>query len=82
LVKAFYPSADFSALPLAHLEGVQGGGFLVTSKQGSMELDSAQTARLILGPHLEQARLEEGKSPGGRQLTVPVPLWIWGLDAV
>ncbi|MFL5812618.1 MAG: GNAT family N-acetyltransferase [Bdellovibrionia bacterium] len=74
LVKAFYPNSDFSA-------HAQGSGFLVTSEQGSLQLDSAQIARLVLGPHLESAS-QETRQGGKRQLTVPIPLWIWGLDAV
>jgi GNAT superfamily N-acetyltransferase len=66
LVKAYYPTADFSAQP-------KEGGFYVKSQQEKMELSAPQTARLIFGPHLEDS---------GRQLTVPIPLWIWGLDAV
>jgi hypothetical protein len=84
LVKAFYPSSDFSAQPHPQADA-QGSGFLVSSMQGSMQLDSAQTARLILGPHLESSSPvtgQEAAPEGRRQLTVPIPLWIWGLDAV
>jgi GNAT superfamily N-acetyltransferase len=68
VVKAFYPGADFSAR-------AEGDGFRVSSGQASQLYDLSQTARLVFGPNFET----DGSV---KRLTVPVPLWIWGLDAV
>lgn len=67
IVKAFYPASDFQATP-------DEAGFKISAKEGSRLLSVQETARLVFGPHLE--------GDGSKRLSVPIPLWIWGLDAV
>jgi hypothetical protein len=67
IVKAFYPASDFKAI-------AEEAGFKISGKQGSGLLSVPDAARLVFGPHVED--------DGAKRLSVPIPLWIWGLDAV
>lgn len=75
IVKAFYPGSDFRAT-------LEGDGFRITGKEGTGLLNFPDTARLVFGPHLEDTASSEQGSSGAKRLAVPIPLWIWGLDAV